>query len=192
MKQTKTTTKKKYNLITKNNDQEKLSNNTSTTMTVLSLTTSKTHTSKSLSQQAKNLMPYIDTDRDNAIMDLDNCLLKWDGIDKDTATKDQWASAFDKSYRARKGHKGGLIKLFGIKLAGTKPSELDSTNLYGSPIANAWAGAYIVYRPAWNPQRVICLDISHGPAKPTNAWSKTQRGCKKQLNPLSAFRNIRG
>jgi hypothetical protein len=33
-------------------------------------------------------MPYIDTDRENALMDMDNCLLKWDGIDKDTATKD--------------------------------------------------------------------------------------------------------
>jgi hypothetical protein len=155
-----------------------INHTTSNTTTVLSLKNLKTHTSKwtTLSQQSKNLMPYIDTDRENALMDMDNCLLKWDGIDKDTATKDQWASAFDKSYKARKGHKGGLIKLFGIKLAGTKPSELfldsefDGTNLFGSPIANAWAGAYIFYGPAWNPQRVICLDISHGPAKPTNMW----------------------
>ena len=180
------------NLTNNNNDPGKLSDNTSTTSTVLSLKTLKKHTSKwtNLSQQAKNLMPYIDTDRDNAIMDLDNCLLKWDGIDKDTETKDQWASAFDKSYRARKRHKGGLIKLFGIKLAGTKPSELfldlefDGTNLYGSPIANAWAGAYIFYGPAWNPQRVICLDISNGPAKPTNAWSQLSEEEKNNPTPF--------
>jgi hypothetical protein len=185
--------KNNRNLITNNNDhREKLSDNTSTTTIVLSLKTLKTHTSKwtTLSQQAKHLMPYIDTDRDNAFMDLDNCLLKWDGIDKDTATKDQWALAFDKLYRARKGYKGGLIKLFGIKLAGTKPSEffLDSefngTNLFGSSIANAWAGAYIFYGPAWNPQRVICLDISHGPAKPTNAWSKLSEDAKNNSTPF--------
>jgi hypothetical protein len=107
---------------------------------VLSLKTLKTHTSKwtTLSQHAKHVMPYIDTDRENIIMDLDNCLLQCDGINKDTATKDQWALAFDKSYRARKGRNGGLIKLFGIKLADTTPSELfleselDGTNFFGS------------------------------------------------------------
>jgi hypothetical protein len=61
-----------------NDHTENPSNITSTTTTVLSLKTLKTHPSKwtTLSQQAKNLMPYIDTNCNNALMDLDNCLFK--------------------------------------------------------------------------------------------------------------------
>jgi hypothetical protein len=126
----------------KNNKDHHLHDNLDDETPVLSLLTLDAHTVKwtSLSQNAKNVMPYISSDRDKAISDLDKCLKKWDGIDKNTATKDQWASAFDKSYKARKTHKGGPIKSFGMKLANTKPSELfldseyDGTYLFGSPL----------------------------------------------------------
>jgi hypothetical protein len=55
--------------LTNNNDHTgKLADHTANTTTVLSFKTLKIHTSKwtTLSQQAKNIMPYIDTDRDNA------------------------------------------------------------------------------------------------------------------------------
>jgi hypothetical protein len=159
---------------------------------VLSLLKLEAHTAKwtTLSQTAKNAMPYLSSERDKARVDLDKCLLKWDGINKDTATKDQWASAFDKSYKARKTHKGGLIKIFGIKLAGTKPTELfsdaefDGSYLFGSPLANAWAGAYIFYGPVWNPQHIICLDVTHGTAKPTSMWNNLNDDITSNSTPF--------
>ena len=159
---------------------------------ILSLRNLKSHTKKwtSLSQQAKNTMPYISSDRQKALQDLEKCLPNWPGFDINEATKDHWASAFNKSYKARKNQKGGPINIFGRKLAGTRPTELfldsefDGTSLFGSPLANAWAGAYIFYGPVWEPHRLICLDISNGPAPPTNMWNNLSKDVTTNSSPF--------
>jgi hypothetical protein len=195
--------KNKNNSITKthNNNTEPFSEHKEFTLvkskksppTTLDLAVPKAHTAKWRKVDAAytNLGLFMAIDRPKAEAEISRSLKFLKKTATAVLSRDEWTKVFSAHASASDKSSAKFLKQLGARLASSNPQELflphefQDKKLFQGTLANAWAGAYVFYGPAWLPDTVISLDISKGLNKPSKWWTTLSDEARHNIIPFS-------